>query len=81
MLTATEYRIIRYLALNAGRVLTPDQILTEVWDDTYSGESHILQVNMARLRKKIEKDQKTPRFILTWSGIGYMLAKNSENQA
>ena len=74
-LTATEYRVLSYLAQNAERVLTPDQILSKVWGDTYSGENHILQVNVARLRKKIEKDQKVPRYILTRPGIGYMLAK------
>jgi DNA-binding response OmpR family regulator len=73
-LTATEYRIISYLAQNAGRVLTPDQILSKVWGNEYSGENHILQVNIARLRKKIEKDQKDPKYILTRPGIGYLIA-------
>lgn len=74
-LTATEYRIIAYLARNAGRILTPDQILTEVWGDSYCGENHILQVNMARLRRKIEKDQKDPKYILTRPSIGYLMDK------
>lgn len=74
-LTATEYRIISYLAQNAGRILTPDQILAEIWGESYCGESHILQVNIARLRKKIEKDQNEPVYILTRPGIGYMMGK------
>jgi DNA-binding response OmpR family regulator len=79
-LTATEYRVLSYLAQNANRVLTPDQILSKVWGETYTGENHILQVNIARLRKKIEKDQKAPTHIITRPGIGYVLTTIMENQ-
>ncbi len=75
--TATEYRIISYLAHNAGRVVTPEQILEMVWGKEYSGETHILQVNMARLRQKLGDDTKSPRYILTRPGIGYMIMKNA----
>jgi DNA-binding response OmpR family regulator len=74
-LTATEYRILCYLAQNAGRVITPDQILGKVWGENYSGENHILHVNIARLRRKIEENQEEPKYILTRTGIGYLMPK------
>jgi len=74
-LTASEYHILSYLARNAGRVVTPDQILKKVWGEEYLGETHLLQVNMARLRQKLKDDAKNPRYIVTRPGIGYMLVK------
>lgn len=74
-LTATEYAIVFYLARNAGRVLTPDQILTKVWGEEYLGETHLLQVNVARLRQKLGDDPKEPKYIQTRHGIGYMMVK------
>ncbi|MDP2931596.1 MAG: response regulator transcription factor [Chloroflexota bacterium] len=71
--TATEYKILAYLAQNAGRVVTPDNILHSVWGEEYGGESHLVQVNIARLRKKIGDDVKNPRCILTRPGIGYLM--------
>ena len=76
-LTATEYRMLSYLARNAGRVVTPDQILEKVWGEEYIGEHHLLQVNMARLRQKIGDDAKNLRYILTKPGIGYMITKQT----
>jgi DNA-binding response OmpR family regulator len=74
-LTATEYRLLSYLVRNAGRVLTPDQILKEVWGEDYVGEHHLLRVNMARLRLKLHDDPRKPRFIVTKIGLGYMFLK------
>ena len=74
-LTATEYRILSYLAQNAGQLLTPDTILRKVWGEEYQGENHLLQVNISRLRKKLEDDGRNPRYILTRPGIGYMVSK------
>jgi len=74
-LTATEYRLLSYLVRNAGRVLTPDQILREVWGEDYGGEHHLLRVNMARLRHKLGDDSRRPRFIATKIGLGYMFIK------
>lgn len=74
-LTATEYTLLSYLARNAGRVLTLDQILEKVWGEDYVGESHLLQVNITRLRKKLGDDAKTPRYIFTRPGIGYTMAE------
>jgi len=76
-LTAIEYRVLSYLAHNTGRVLTPDQILNKVWGEEYIGESHLLQVNIARLRQKLKDDAKEPKYILTRPGIGYSMIKQT----
>lgn len=74
-LTPTEYRILAYLARNAGRVATQDELLTKVWGPAYRDEAHLLRVNIARLRQKVEREPSRPKFILTRPGIGYSLAK------
>jgi DNA-binding response OmpR family regulator len=73
-LTPTEYRILAYLARYAGRVVTPDALLEHVWGTVYRGENHLLQVNINRLRHKLETNSTYPRAILTKAGIGYYLA-------
>ena len=79
-LTPIEYGLLAYLAQNTGRVVTQDLLLERVWGAEYSGESHILQVNINRLRRKLEHDPAHPRYILTKVGIGYMLAAQPEVQ-
>jgi len=54
--------------------VTQDLLLEHVWGSEYVGEGHILQVNINRLRRKIEPDPMHPRYILTKVGIGYLLA-------
>ena len=76
-LTATEYRLLSYLARNADRVVTPDQILKKVWGEEYDGETHLLQVSMARLRRKLGDGAKHSRYILTRPGIGYVMVKQT----
>ena len=76
-LTATEYRVLCYLARNAGRVVTPNQILERVWGEEYIGEPHLIQVNVSRLRRKLRDNIRNPRYILTRPGIGYMMVKNT----
>src|SRR5437764_11058648 len=73
-LTPIEYRILAYLAQNVGRVVTQDLLLEHVWGPEYLGESHMLQVNINRLRRKLEVDATQPRYILTKVGVGYSLA-------
>src|SRR5256714_6916146 len=73
-LTPTEFSILAYLAQNAGRIVTQDLLLEHVWGSEYLGESHMLQVNVNRLRRKLEEDPTHPRYILTKVGIGYLLA-------
>ncbi|MBO0783631.1 MAG: response regulator transcription factor, partial [Ktedonobacteraceae bacterium] len=79
-LTPIEYRLFSYLAHNVGRVMTQDLLLEHVWGAEYVGESHMLQVNINRLRRKLEADPTHPRYLLTKVGIGYLLtAPTSEN--
>ncbi len=80
MLTPIEYRILFYLAQNIGRVITQDLLLEYVWGTEYVGEGHLLQVNMNRLRHKIEPDPVHPRYILTKVGIGYLLAEQPSKE-
>ncbi len=72
-LTPLEYRLLVYLAQNAGRVLTHRQILKEVWGQAYAGETHYLRVFMLQLRRKIEEDPAHPRLLLTEQGVGYRM--------
>jgi DNA-binding response OmpR family regulator len=75
ILTSTEYRLLSYICRNAGRVVTPDQLLDKVWGEEYIGAPHLLQVNIARLRKKLGDNAKNPAYILTRPGIGYIISK------
>ena len=74
-LTPTEYRILSQLAQHAGRVLTHEELLSKVWGPAYKDETHLLRVNMSRLRDKIEQDRAQPRYILSRPGLGYLLVK------
>lgn len=72
-LTPIEYRILAYLVQNAGRVVTQDLLLEHVWGAEYVGESHMLQVNINRLRRKLEEDPSRPKYIVTKVGVGYLI--------
>ena len=74
-LTATGYRLLSLLARNAGRIMTPDQILEKVWGEEYRGENHLLQVNIARLRQRLRDNARKSSYIMTKPGIGYMMEK------
>jgi two-component system, OmpR family, KDP operon response regulator KdpE len=70
-LTSTEFSLLALLARNAGRVLTHQTILKEIWGLGYIGQTQYLRVFVAQLRKKIEDDPSKPRLLITESGIGY----------
>ena len=72
-LTPIEYRLLTYLAANAGRVLTQRQLLAEVWGPNHAEDAHYLRVYMTNLRRKLEADPAQPRYLLTESGVGYRL--------
>jgi len=72
-LTPIEYRLLTTLAKHAGKVLTRNQLLTEVWGRPYADQAHYLHVHMAQLRRKIEENSSRPRYILTEPGVGYRL--------
>ncbi|MGB8215527.1 MAG: response regulator transcription factor [Anaerolineales bacterium] len=72
-LTPTEYDLLRTLVKYAGKVLTHDQLLRAVWGTAYESETHMLQVNISNLRRKIEPDPSRPVYIVTEPGVGYRL--------
>jgi two-component system, OmpR family, KDP operon response regulator KdpE len=72
-LTPIEYRLLTTLAKHAGKVLTRNQLLTEVWGRPYADQAHYLHVHMAQLRRKVESDPTRPRYLLTEPGVGYRL--------
>jgi two-component system KDP operon response regulator KdpE len=72
-LTPTEYGILRTLVNHAGKVLTHQQLIKEVWGGNYEADSHLLRVNVSNLRRKIETDPVRPHHIITEPGIGYRL--------
>jgi len=72
-LTPTEYALLRALALQAGRELTHNQLLRQVWGMGYASELHMLRVNLSNLRRKIEPDSTRPTYIQTEPGVGYRL--------
>lgn len=74
LLSDTEYRLLCYLARNAGRIVTRDQILERIWGEEYTGEDHLLHVTIGRLRQKLDDPARRPRYILTRRGIGYSFA-------
>jgi DNA-binding response OmpR family regulator len=71
-LTPKEYALLEYLAYNAGRVLTRDQILAHVWPSDYEGASNTVDVFIRYLRRKIDEGRE-PRLIETVIGLGYTL--------
>jgi two-component system, OmpR family, KDP operon response regulator KdpE len=70
-LTATEYKLLAYLASNAGRVLTHQSILNHVWGYAEGSQMEYLRVYVRQLRQKIEEDPRNPQHIITESGVGY----------
>jgi two-component system KDP operon response regulator KdpE len=72
-LTPHEFKILRLLALNEGKLLTHRAILREVWGPAYGDESNYLHVYVSQLRRKLEPDPARPRYLLTESGAGYRL--------
>ncbi|HQV55368.1 MAG TPA: response regulator [Chitinophagaceae bacterium] len=70
-LTVTEYKLAALFAQHAGKVLTHQYLLREVWGPGYINQSQYLRVFIAQLRKKIEDDPNRPVYIVTESGVGY----------
>lgn len=74
-LTGTEYRLLYHLVRNAGQVLTHETLLARAWGREYTDEIDYLKVYISRLRNKLEKDPRNPRYILTEYGVGYWFRK------
>jgi len=69
--TATEFRLLEYLARNAGKVFSRDELLDAVWRDTAFVTPRSVDVYVRRLREKIEKDPERPAHLKTVRGVGY----------
>lgn len=74
-LTPTEFSIVKFLMLNASDSLSRDQILQEVWGSTELYDYKIVDVNIRRIRNKIEEDPSKPKYILTAWGYGYIFRR------
>ena len=72
-LTQSEYKIVSLLTRYAGKVLTYDFIIKELWGPRASGDNQILRVNMANIRRKIEENPGQPKYIFTEVGVGYWM--------
>lgn len=76
-LTRTEYELLAYLAVNAGKVLTHREILHSVWGPEYGDELEYVRTFINQLRRKIEEDPASPRYIVTEQRTGYRFAKQA----
>ena len=74
-LTPIEFRLLVYLARNAGKLLTFDKILCNVWGSEYQGSMDYVHVYVSHLRRKIEDGNENSRYILTVHGEGYIFEK------
>lgn len=70
-LTPTQWHIVEVLVRNAGRLVTYEQLLQEVWGPTYGKETNYLRVFMTQIRQKLEPDHANPRYFVTDPGIGF----------
>lgn len=72
-LTVREFEILSHLAARPGMVFTREKLLEQVWGDNYYGDPRVVDVHVAKLRKKIEADPAKPEYIQTVRGVGYKL--------
>ena len=70
-LTPTEWGLVETLVRNAGRLVSPRQLLQEVWGPQYHDETNYLRVHLAHIRRKLEPDPPRPRYFVTEPGMGY----------
>ena len=74
-LTQNEYKLVALLGLHAGKVLTYDYLIKELWGPSARSDNQILRVNMANIRRKIEQNPAQPVYIFTEVGIGYRMSE------
>ena len=75
-LTQIEYQLLTLLAENSGRVLTYSYLMNAIWGPYMDSNNQILRVNMANIRRKIEKNPAQPQYVFTEIGIGYRMLEN-----
>ena len=74
-LTPTEFKMLAFLVKHAGKVLTHQMVLAEVWGPTHKNDVQYLRVYAGQLRAKLEADPAQPRFLITEPGVGYRLVE------
>lgn len=79
-LNPKEFKILKLLISNAGRVFTKKQIYEQVWGDIYIGDSNNIMVHLSHIREKVEDDPKNPVYIKTIRGIGYKIERCKPNE-
>ncbi|MBP3577626.1 MAG: response regulator transcription factor [Lachnospiraceae bacterium] len=78
-LTQNEFRMVGLLAKYAGKVLTYEQIIRELWGPNADGDDNqVLRVNMTNIRRKIEDDALNPKYLFTENGVGYRMVTQEE---
>lgn len=70
-LTPKEFELLNFLARNAGKVMSRDKLLNNIWDYAFNGDTRIVDVHVSHLREKIEANPKNPVYIKTVRGVGY----------
>ena len=78
-MTPVEYKIVAYLARNSGKVMTYASVMANVWGPFTDNNNRILRVNMANIRRKIERNPSQPQFLFTEVGVGYRMCED-ENE-
>ncbi len=80
-LTPTEWQVLELLIRNAGRLVTRQTLLTHIWGTEHARDTGYLRLYLSQLRKKLEPDPASPRYLLTESGMGYRLQLDAEERA
>lgn len=78
-LTPIEYKIVAFLAQNSGKVMTYSAVMNNVWGPYAESDNKILRVNMANIRRKLEKNPAQPVYIFTEVGVGYRMVDDEDN--
>lgn len=79
-LNPKEFKIVKLLISNLGKVFTKKQIYEDVWEESYFGDSNNIMVHLSHIREKIEDDPKNPVYIKTIRGIGYKIERVNINE-
>ena len=73
-LTQREYELIRFLAETPGKVVSREELMTQVWQYDYFGDLRAVDVAVRRLREKLEPNPSEPQYVITKRGVGYYFA-------
>ena len=80
-LTATEYKLLYELSINAGRTLSHDHLLRRVWGPNYVGDSRLVRSFVKKLRRKLRDDAANPSYIITEPRVGYRMDQMDQSES